>query len=381
MSLRRGQIKEFVAEVKRPSLGSLLVALALVAVQLVLLQYLLSPGRVADLDETSVLVNETDNFTHAALAALKSQAIQGGLKVFAIGGSSIRECFFEDDRMSGLLSQTLGRKVTFVNLATFDQSIVETLILVFSLTLDSESVVIVGINPRFLSSGPEVARTYCSGGRLPFVVQASKRMIAANIDAGPCSWPLPAAYLERAYIRRFMDSRLEFPFLKRLLAFIKGEKGFPPLKDFWRFRQVDFYLPHPFPDSPLPVPEKKKMAYRIRTEYLDRFRENHGFAFSLFEAVLDHVSGNGAQVVLLESPRSEISYQAYRPIMDVYRQDLNRVLAETALPYVRFPRRAMFSEDDFHDLDHLHSGGRRKYVPWFVEKFKELLRGEALKKE
>lgn len=360
-------------EVTRPSLLCLGLALLILFIEIFFIGRLLAPSRAALSAEKDLLANETDNYTHSAYSALRSSSSDAELKVFLVGGSAMRDSLHDDDRMSATLSRVIGRKVLFANLATFDQTLIESLLLTANLPLGPQSLVLLGVNPRRLSFGPESAAAYAKGGtRLPFIVEA----VSAELkEAAGVNYPayLPRLVRERSYVQRYLEGHFRFPFFSRLKKYFQNERKFPKFKDFFRFRRVRFYLPHPFPDSPLPRAKKMKMAYRIRAENLGRYREYNGYSFSILEYLASYVQTRGARLVLVQSPRSPISYQAYNPVYEDYARKLEAFRSQRNLLYMKFPGPDIFGDEYFYDLDHFTSKGRRKYVPGFISDLKGYL--------
>ena len=368
MKRKQSPISLFWQELKKPSLLCLAIAAVLLAVQVLIMNLLLDPDYISQKPENTILVNATDNYTHAALLALEnaSPPKPGTLRVYLIGGSSIRESFYTDSKMSKLLSDKLGKPVELVNLATFDQTIVETLILADNVYLGPNTVLVLGCNPRILSGGPAQAQSYQCGGRLPFVAAKASARLEQATGVDECRSWVPAAYRERAYLSRYLEARFSFPFFKELRKYVTGKSKRFRSRPFFRFNRVEVYINHPFPDSVMPLSHKTEYAYRIRRNNLKKFKANHEYAFGILNDIVQQAQSKGVKVLLLQSPRSPISFAAYSAIMPLYEKSLDSLRQNHALPYIVFPR-ADYVEDDFYDLDHFNSKGRNEYVPYFID--------------
>jgi hypothetical protein len=336
-TLRRGLLA--------PSLLAVVAGLVLAVAAIVVLLWTVTSGAFSVIPAGYLLRDLNDDFLVVShrVGALKRQPPQG-VPVYVLGGSVTNEMIQTPEGLEAQLSRLSGRKVSVSWLASFSQSLGQTLAIVENLPA-GPGLVVIGVSPNRFS-----ARSFMSDDQVtgkPFLMESTA--LRDEVVSGwrrrlpVCIWPGVADYLatySQTLLKRVRHGDLP-PFEYAQHRYTEGDQVSLVAKREQRQTGVDRGLPG----------IQERFPYNAR----------------LLEATVALARKRGMQVVVLEMPLDEEVVQgAWDPALDTYQPFCRDVAARYGGTYVDFSQDVCLVNRDFADLFHLVESGRAKWQPRLV---------------
>lgn len=273
---------------------------------------------------------DTHLWVSSRLYALRREPQDSPL-VAVIGSSGIVEALTEEAELQQLLCEEVGGPVRAADLSCFDQSILDTPLLMDRLPERFDGVVVVGVSPRLIGRGWAFERPF--GERLavrsPAVEELARGLgLVVEQETGNFFWDN----------RRF--------FLPRIPSMMANALRGPQ-----RWRR------HSYRESGVRMSEEVLQTQCHRVRYaMKGYAKNRAQALELLGAVARDLKQRGhVHVVLLETPvRPSVIPVVYGD--EVYRehqQSMQRFAAENGLEYWDLSQEAGLGDADFYDYTHL----------------------------
>lgn len=342
-----------------------LVALLLVALQGLLAEILLHPQVIKFLPEPYLLTKTRDDVTHGALRSLQAASSPARNNIALLGGSSACEAVLADEEVANALASGTNKAVLFWNLGVHSQSLVESAALAANLPDGPRTVVLIGINPnRFTSTHGQDA----SDTRLPFLSSASRSAIEEITGKSWSDWR-PALVRERSYIGRYVNDRYVDTVISSGAAPNIGMSSVQPEATDRKFPQL-FGIPYRQPPSDFPkMPDRLRETFirEVQTIYAQRYAANKSFCLTCLGKLTEQIQRKGSRAILLELPRSSLSYAAWACSEADYRTEIASFASKTDVPVLWFPGPTVVPDSHFADAHHLRSSGKAIYTAWLIE--------------
>lgn len=306
--------------------------------------------------------------------------------LFVVGGSTVREGFLPDAIVQQQLDEVLGSDAPRITtLYSFDQSMAETVRIVGNLELAAGDTVVIEVNPRRLGFGPDSWSTEYGSSRLSLLdVEALDRVggelpevsndlfdESISPPSTAAAWFTPWSQLtvfdKRLFARNWIEGRLPSTTSSSWGALTSGELGdveWGALGDL-EARELRRPLRYGFGAVPLEPAEKAEIALAVADERVPAFDEFHRFDASVLAALGRQVEAAGAELVLLQLPRSPQSKEAYGPVWETHDAVVDEVASYVGADPVDL-RELPFQNDDFFDLEHLLPEGRPSVTEAFL---------------
>jgi hypothetical protein len=284
--------------------------------------------------------------------------------IVAVGTSALREGLLGAPIMQAQFRERFGPAATFSNLSTFDQTFTESLMILSSLPIGSDTVVVLEMKPRrFAHSADQLRSTYTTP-RLPGISDEAVRGFLEDQAAVPRTWRYRLAF------RNYIEGRVA-PELRENLAKAGALAcGFECLSRLFTgpwLRSPRRYLAFAYPDITLPETRLLELEQQVASQRVAEFTKNEALNLDAAAAIVDYAVRRGARVLMIELPRHSRSRAAYAPIDQVYREAAHNLIRRGA-EYVDFSSGTGVVDSDFYDLDHLRPSGREKVSTIFLRK-------------
>lgn len=358
------------------------VLIALVAVEFAA-RSAFAEEEIAGWEATSFLAHERDDHGRlvANVVALRQQLPSEAGRLILIGGSTIREGLVPDAVVQARLDEVLATDAPSIHtLYSFDQSLVETARVALNIGVGPGDTVVISINPRRFGFGESAIDQEFSASRLSLLdpqpvaklidseAIADARPDPTDIDAiaetvGDSAffspWNRSTLFEHRLFLRQWVEGRLP------------GETT-QAWGDVWagRFRDVDIGalsdlslrdirrpVRYGFGNQPLSDAEKALLAQIVADTRVDGWYDHHDLDLAVARGLIDELTAAGAEVVLLELPRTSLSVAAYAPVWSDYDAEIDALASTTGATRLDL-RDVPFNDDDFFDLEHLLASGR-----------------------
>lgn len=372
--------------------AAITVIVALAAIELSV-RSALSNDATADWDYKDFFATERDDHGRlvAEVNAIAASEARPSGSVFLVGGSTVREGLVPDPVIQEALDAHLGADApTFRTLYSFDQSLAETARVVTNLPLTAGDTVVIGINPRRFSFGRLALANEAASSRLSLLdgsglsaiaddqrvadaLRASTDSYRAKLDDISSSrlfspWDSLAVFEHRLFLRNWFEGRLSAATTQswgNLTSLRLADVQWGSLIDL-SLREVRQPIRYGFGAEALTDTKKDEIARIVAEERVPAYFEHADVDFALLAALADQVTSSGAELILLELPRSAASSNAYGPVWDDYDPRVDELA--TAAGATRIDLRSLqFDDDEFFDLEHLLSAARPRLTDAVVD--------------
>lgn len=315
-------------------------------------------------DPQSILAHERDD--HGTVVARTLAANAASTQTYLIGGSALREGFIPDFVLSeSLIERGLPEAVS---LYSFDQSLAETARIALNLRLSQGDIVVLNINPRRLGFSPSSLTDEQSNSRLSllpydpladFVADAEldeffeRGALDISSAFGP-PWSGLAVFEHRLFIRNWATGRTNaatsdsWGALSELSLTDVSLRALVDLEPRTLLRPIRYG----YSTTALSDAEKATIAEAARADRVPEYFENSDFGFALLHALVERLNESGAEVVLLDLPRSPLSTEAYAPVWDDYDGSVSDLVQQTGITHVDL-RMPALPDEYFFDLEHV----------------------------
>lgn len=358
------------------------VLVLLVAIELAV-RMTFAEDEIVTWEADSFLAHERDD--HGRLVSnvlsLRQQTQRNAGRIILIGGSTIREGLVPDAVVQTRLAELFGPDAPSVHtLYSFDQSMIETARVALNVGVEAGDTVVIGVNPRRFSFGDSSIDQEFTASRLSLLDSAPiANLIATDTVAdarpGPSSiagfteavgdsvllspWDLSTLFEHRLFLRQWFEGRLGGEtttawgdvWAGRLAGLDIGALIDLSLRDIRRPLRYGFGI------QPMPDAEKELLAQDVANTRVDGWFDHHEIDLAITHSLIVELTEAGADVVLLELPRTSLSVAAYEPVWNDYNAEIDGLAATTGATRVDL-RDVQFDDDDFFDLEHLLASGR-----------------------
>jgi hypothetical protein len=311
----------------RPSLGALLVTLAVPAAALTLCCLLITPELIASEAHRYFARDGTDGdlYLTARLAAL-ARVTPVEPVVVVLGGSSMVEAFSDPEALEAVIRNNGAGEVTVWGLASWGQSLDGSLAIARRLPEHLQGVVLIGVTPFALALGPDV--------RPGMLVESwdfdeTSIGLALTSDEGNFFWRNRAFFLPRlGYLAR----------------------------NLWKGPVTHAVHPFTWQKAPIGEAEWERLAPRLRRRIDDSYERNLVRCLATIEAIAAEARRRGRmEVVILESP---IAPRAIEEVLGEtfwreHRARLDSFARARGMQYWFLQDEAALESVDFYDLNHL----------------------------
>lgn len=340
-------------------------------------------AEIAAWDAESFLAHERDDHGRLVsnVVSLRQQTPRTAGRIILIGGSTIREGLVPDGVVQARLDEVLALDAPSIHtLYSFDQSMIETARVALNIDVGVGDTVVIGINPRRFGFGESAIVQEFAASRLSLLdSEPVATLVAADAitDARPeqsglteiseavgdsvlfAPWDLSTLFEQRLFLRQWFEGRLPGETTtawRDVLAGRLTDVDIGALADL-TFRDIRRPLRYGYGNQPLPVAEKELLAQVVANTRVDGWFDHHELDLAIARCLIDDLTGAGAEVVLLELPRSSLSVGAYGPVWSDYDAEIDALAASTGATRADL-RDVPFADDEFFDLEHLLAPGR-----------------------
>jgi len=352
----------------------LTVAIAVVGVELTIRSQLAETA-VREWEPKQFLAHERDD--HGKVLATANGSLNspdaGRHQFFLIGGSTLREGLLPDAILQQRAWDVLGDDApTISTLYSFDQTMAETARIALSLPIVDGDTVVLGINPRRFSFGQDAIDRERDGSRFSLlpgdkVAALGNRVVDEVNDletTGPLArigrsrvltpWNSMDLFEHRLFLRNWLTGRLDTSTTESWSALTSLQLDQVSPTSLVDFETRDLRLPlrYAYGNEPLSQFEKTGIARQVESARVPDYLRNRIHDFALLDSLIAELRSSGAEVVLLELPRSAESVEAYRQVWVDYDERVAALSDQSGLSHVDL-RQAGFSDDAFFDLEHL----------------------------
>ena len=287
--------------------------------------------------------------------------------ILLVGGSTMREAFISPKQMEDMLGER-GVSLQVLNLSSFDQTLEET-DAILAEAIDSEllrrgDIVVIGVHPNRLSKPAGLGMPL---ERLPFLQPASSTKVgpaAALVD------PFFAIWRSKSFLWTWIEGHLT-PNVRMTGAAMRRLECFTSCLmtlaggDLWRWPRG--YLRYAYPDSELPEDVRLSMTAEVVRLRVPAFRANHEEAVARLAPIFDLLDRHGIRAVLVNLPRSALSYKAFSPIELIYLENM-RSYESRGVEFLNLASEPVLANTQFYDLDHIRRGSRLAVTASFVSR-------------
>ena len=344
-STRRGELKRGLLS---PTPLALVAGLALAALALAGIQWMVTSGAFTVVPERHVLRMASDDWGHVTYeVGLLKRHPPRHTPVYLLGGSNMRVSIVGEGSLAAALERKTGVPVEVHDFGSNEQNLGETMAIIDNLPRTG-GIVVISVNQTRFSYSPDQIEPAVSGRRLVMLSPALARFMASH--GKPLRYPQTILGGIFGYIASWVQhNRGDLIRLR-----------FPPVY----FQLHPAY--HVFARS-----EKERVA----TNYLRHAGHTGGtfdryFAFNaaLLDATVRLARQRGFTVVLMEAPENQqIVGSRFDRLKAVYQPFCRALAARDGAYYVKFTDRIGLVNSDFRDLTHLMPAGRVKWQRALVD--------------
>ncbi len=323
------------------------------------------PARLLTLDALSLLAHEKDDHGYLVRTALNAASdtdvnadAVSGKSVYLIGGSTLREGLLPDPVLSrDYWTAREGARIT--TLFSFDQTMAETARVLSNLPLRKGDAVVIDVNPRRMSFGPETLNGEAFGSRISLMPYAPLTPLIEKIRSrergvDPPPRVRPALAQHRLFARQWLEGRLPSRIKTAWSDLVGGVLTAGRLGDLFAIkpRRLRQFIRYAYGSAPLSDARKDAIARAVAATRPPQYFENREFSFELLRVLVASLREQGVTVILLEMPRSARSKSAYGPVWIDFHERLAAVVETIGARHIDLLDMAI-PEDGYYDLEHV----------------------------
>jgi hypothetical protein len=335
---------EFIDELCRPRLMPLVAALATV----VLVSWWLDGWLDVLLKQRFEMENRFVDGSSFISHRLLKPAAAADFTVVMLGGSVTREAALPEAELRAEARRRFGMDVAFLNLASSDQSLGESLGIVDTLDLSGSALLVQQFSFKMLDFGPDdLEREYLA----PRITGLNTAALSEGVSPATRMQRelMPPVLLYRGAIEHYLVERVCHP----VMLLSEGGRQFC-------FRPIPVKRTYYTERDRLSPEAKADYANDIRYTHLPRFLENREFSMRMLGRIVRLARTRGMDAILVNHPidpaEVTLSREADRAGFEAMAER-----AETLGRYVDLRFRPEFDTSDFRDSMHLLPSGKQKY--------------------
>lgn len=359
---------EFYPFFRKLSLTAFIAAAVIFAIQMVSMLVFFQPDTLTSyIPEEYILDSAGQDRIHTTykIAREHREYDLGMLKVYAIGGSSIRD-LPPDDIMEREIGERLGRKIRFRAFGNYSSSVLDSMVLAFALPHDKNTVFIHGLTAnRFQSSDALSLRYVFNFIKVPLVWQYAWHDLSSLEGFSVNYWVLRLRDFKNL-IQIYFATRVNAALRDALGLVRQGRLGDGARVMLGAFDPIYHVRYNEAPWTKMV--SKERLAMLFRTQEVDGYYANAEAGYSIFERMLGR-TGDSRHIFFL-GPWSPMAREAYGEAG----KDMCRRLRGFSSGY---PGRVgvmdcdgeFFMDEAFHDPVHLSHKGRVMVVKPLADMF------------
>lgn len=286
-----------------------------------------------------------------AVDDVKKTKKQGWLIAF-VGGSAVREAFFESDDVEAKLKEKV-ESIDFIKLGSPSQNLLESYELITNLPIDEKTIIYLAVNPnRLAHDANDLLKKYCQA-KMPFLDDKNVRVFLENQNLEPECFSKISRHA--SYLFYYIDWRLQHghsPFFESLQ---------PPADNIYKDRE-------PFTDK-----QRINLIEKQKRQHLINFEEAQPITLTLVKQIHSYVSEKGGQLILVDLPQHNIGKKSLEGIESNYKQTIS-ALDDMGVTYKDLNSKSKmlgFTDSDFYDVTHFTDSGREKFWYHFLKMLEE----------
>jgi hypothetical protein len=350
-------MRELLTELRRPRLAPLIAAMSVVLLALWIANARLTVDVLRRAPLSAVLASENDDVTRAMWLVAQSESLRGPA-VVAVGASAMREALETAPIMAARIDRMSPHAAAYLPLFTAGQTLTESLVLISALEAPPGSIVMVQLTPIRFAVTAAAAAAEAANPRLPLLDYAS---VGALLDArGIRPTLLPRILRARGYFANSMIQRVT-PSLRDCLVWqavhpTPRECVGRLLSQPW-FRVAGPFRDHAYPDVARSIPDKMMLARQLALELSTRGDAAREFSPAVAARIEAICADRRWRLLWVRLPHDPLDPRVIQSID----REIDRMLANAGSPArdVLDLRDRFDESDDFYDLHHVRSAGRR----------------------
>jgi len=352
---------------RRVSLAAFLVALGLFVVELALAAWALHPDRITMIPERYLLDAPGQDRIHTTylIAKLRREYRPEAIKVFVIGGSSIRD-LPEDKLVERELQKRLGRDVQYAALGNYSSSVLDTYVVASALPRDERTVFVHGLTPnRFQLPVAMDTGNVFNFLKIPFVWMYARDELS-HLGGFTVNETLLRIRDAKNFIQVIFATRVNAALQASLEHLRQGEFGKVAGDVATAFAPMEHIR---YQNSPMSkMVSKARLVHLMATQETQGFMDNKEAGYRIFDDLIDTTSDVGAKHIFFLGPWSpglrkaigEVEHEMCAHFGGVAGKHPGRVDVMDCWGGV-------FKEEAFHDPVHMHDAGREMMLEPFSD--------------